>query len=135
MPPLTGPLPRSSSLQLAPASWQPRQHLTWAYISDTLHSVLQICCSGQYAVKCIRSMAHVCHQSMPRPTILSITSAQAHLAARVEASKTAGALPPRFDRLVAKLGISPKEIAALRFILHKQACCHAVMARMRQRGS
>ena len=55
------------------------------------------------------------------PAILSIASAQAHLAARVEASKTAGALPPRFDRLVAMLGISPKEIAALRFILHKQA--------------
>jgi hypothetical protein len=43
------------------------------------------------------------------------------MAARVEASKTAGALPPHFDRLVAKLGITAKEMAALRFILHKQA--------------
>jgi hypothetical protein len=77
-------------------------------------------------------MAHVCQQSTPRSHHPVNGSAQAHLAARVEASKTAGALPPRFDRLVAKLGISPKEIAALRFILHKQAGCHAVMARVRQ---
>lgn len=52
--------------------------------------------------------------------LLGSIMSQAHMAARVEASKTAGGLAPRFDRLVARLATSPKETAALRFVLHKQ---------------
>ena len=47
MLPSIGPLPRSSSPQLAPASWQPRQRLMWAhlpFISDAMNPVLQSSC-------------------------------------------------------------------------------------------
>lgn len=51
------------------------------------------------------------------------------MAARIEACKTAGKLAPRFHRLVTRLEISPKETAALQFLLHKQV--HAGVHTMR----
>ena len=47
---------------------------------------------------------------------LATTNAQAHMTERVAASEQA----PRFDRLVERLMLTPKEAAVMRYLLHRQ---------------